>query len=86
MACTSRRTRVVDNIATGLSSQNGVTSTRGPRRKSRGAGLVDPLPRLAGMVVTDVVDVAEAGEMAREFAHGLARRAYGLDRKAVPKA
>jgi hypothetical protein len=31
------------------------------------------------MVVTGEVDAEEAGEMAREFAHG-------LDRKAVPKA
>jgi hypothetical protein len=38
--------------------------------------LVDHIPRLAGMVV---LDAEEAGEMAREFAHG-------LDRKAVPKA
>jgi hypothetical protein len=40
---------------------------------------------LAGMVV-GVVDAEEAGEMAREFARGLARRAYGLEREAVPKA
>jgi hypothetical protein len=33
-----------------------------------------------------VVDAEEAGEMTREFAHGLAGRACGLDRKAVPKA
>jgi hypothetical protein len=37
---------------------------------------VDPIPRLAGMVV---LDAEEAGEMAREFAHG-------LDRIVVPKA
>ena len=40
---------------------------------------MDPIPWLAGMVVTGVVDAEEAGEMAREFAHG-------LDRKVVPKA
>jgi glucuronate isomerase len=41
---------------------------------------------LAGMVVTGVMDVEEAGEMAQEFAHGLARRAYGLEREAVREA
>jgi hypothetical protein len=34
---------------------------------------------LSGMVVAGMVDVKEAGEMAREFAHG-------LDREEVPKA
>jgi glucuronate isomerase len=34
---------------------------------------------LAGMVVTGVVDEEDAGEMAYEFAYGLAKRAYRLD-------
>jgi glucuronate isomerase len=41
---------------------------------------------LAGMVVTGVVDQEDASDMAREFAHGLARRAYGLERERVEKA
>ena len=47
---------------------------------------MDPIPWLAGMAVTGVVDAEEAGGMARELVHRLARRTYGLDRKAVPKA
>jgi glucuronate isomerase len=38
---------------------------------------------LAGMVATGVVDDEEARNMAREFAHGLARRAYGFQREPV---
>jgi glucuronate isomerase len=41
---------------------------------------------LAGMVVTGVVDYEEAGDMAREFAYGLARRAYGFQREPVGRA
>lgn len=36
---------------------------------------------LAGMVVTGVVDEEDAGDMAHEFAHGLARKAYGSERE-----
>ena len=35
---------------------------------------------LAGMIVTGVVDEDAAAERAHEFAHGLARKAYGLER------
>ena len=35
--------------------------------------------RLAGMVVTGVIDEEDAREMAYEFAYGLARKAYRLD-------
>jgi len=41
---------------------------------------------LAGMVVTGVVDEEDAGDMAREFAYGLAKRAYGLQSESVDKA
>jgi len=40
---------------------------------------------LAGMVVSGVVDEEDAGDMAREFAYGLARRAYGLQAESVGK-
>lgn len=36
---------------------------------------------LAGMVVTGIVHEDDAAEMAHEFAHGLARKAYGLERE-----
>jgi tagaturonate epimerase len=38
---------------------------------------------LAGMVLTGVVDEEEATDMAREFAYGLAKRAYGFQRESV---
>ena len=38
---------------------------------------------LAGMAVMGVTDEEDASEMAREFAHGLARKAYGLEREPV---
>src|SRR5918993_3995129 len=38
---------------------------------------------LAGMVLTGVVDEEEAPDMAREFAYGLAKRAYGFQRESV---
>jgi glucuronate isomerase len=41
---------------------------------------------LAGMVVTGIVDEEDAGDMAREFAYGLAKRAYGLQMDPVGKA
>jgi glucuronate isomerase len=41
---------------------------------------------LAAMVVTGVVDDEEARDMAREFAYGLARRAYGFQREPAGKA
>jgi glucuronate isomerase len=41
---------------------------------------------LAGMVVTGVVDQEDAKDMAHEFAYGLAKRAYGLEREPVGKA
>jgi glucuronate isomerase len=41
---------------------------------------------LAGMVVTGVLDEEEAGDMAREFAYGLARKTYRLEREPVRKA
>jgi glucuronate isomerase len=41
---------------------------------------------LAGMVVTGIVDEEDAGDMAHEFAHGLAKRAYGLQLESVGKA
>jgi glucuronate isomerase len=41
---------------------------------------------LAGMVVTGVVDGEEAPDMAREFAYGLAKRAYGFQRECVGRA
>jgi glucuronate isomerase len=41
---------------------------------------------LAGMVVAGVVDDEEASDMAREFAYGLARRAYGFQREPAGKA
>ncbi len=41
---------------------------------------------LAGMVVTGVVDGEEAGDMAREFAYGLAKRAYGFHREPLDRA
>ena len=41
---------------------------------------------LAGMVLTGVVDEEEAPEMAREFAYGLAKRAYGFQREPVGRA
>jgi glucuronate isomerase len=41
---------------------------------------------LAGAVVTGVVDEEDARDMARQFAHGLARRAYGLERDPVERA
>jgi glucuronate isomerase len=41
---------------------------------------------LAGMVVTGVVDEEDAGDMAREFAYGLAKRAYGLQLESVNRA
>lgn len=68
---------MVDDIASGLSSLNGVdiVPRSAVRVGSAEVGLVDPIPRLAGMVV---VDAEEVGEMACEFAHG-------LDRKADPK-
>lgn len=40
---------------------------------------------LAGMAVVGVIDEEDASEMAREFAHGLARRAYGLEREPAGK-
>ena len=40
---------------------------------------------LAGMVVTGVLDEEEAGDMAREFAYGLARKTYRLEREPVRK-
>jgi glucuronate isomerase len=41
---------------------------------------------LAGMVVTGVVDEEVAPDMAREFAYGLAKRAYGFQREPVGRA
>jgi glucuronate isomerase len=41
---------------------------------------------LAGMVVTGMLDEEEAGDMAREFAYGLARKTYRLEREPVRKA
>jgi glucuronate isomerase len=41
---------------------------------------------LAGMVVTGVVDQEDARDMAHEFAYGLAKRAYGLEREPIEKA
>jgi len=41
---------------------------------------------LAGAVVTGVVDEEDARDMARQFAHGLVRRAYGLERDMVGRA
>jgi hypothetical protein len=41
---------------------------------------------LAGMAVTGVVDQEDAKDMAHEFAYGLAKRTYGLERKPVEKA
>jgi hypothetical protein len=41
---------------------------------------------LAGMVLTGVVDEVEATDMAREFAYGLAKRAYGFQREPVGRA
>lgn len=41
---------------------------------------------LAGAVVTGVVGEEDARDMAREFAQGLARRAYGLERDPVERA
>jgi glucuronate isomerase len=41
---------------------------------------------LAGMVVTGVVDEEEGRDMAREFAYGLAKRAYGFQREPVGRA
>ena len=38
---------------------------------------------LAGMVMTGMVDEEEARDMARDFAYGLARRAYGFQRDPV---
>jgi glucuronate isomerase len=38
---------------------------------------------LAGMVLTGVVDEEEAPDMAREFAYGLAKKAYGFQREPV---
>jgi hypothetical protein len=38
------------------------------------------------MVVTGVVDSEEAAGMAREFAYGLANRAYGFQREPVGRA
>jgi glucuronate isomerase len=40
---------------------------------------------LAGMVLTNIVDEEEAPDMAREFAYGLAKRAYGFQREPVGK-
>jgi glucuronate isomerase len=40
---------------------------------------------LAGMVVTGVVDEEDAADMAREFAYGLAKRAYGFQLESVGK-
>jgi hypothetical protein len=37
------------------------------------------------MVVTGVVDEEDACELAREFAYGLAKRAYGLRLESVDK-
>jgi hypothetical protein len=73
MACTLGRTRVVEDGATGLSSPNGVDIIpRSAVRVGRDEpGLVNTLPASRGRVVTGLVDVEEAGEMAREFAHGL---------------
>ena len=41
---------------------------------------------LAGIVVTGVLDQEDAKDMAHEFAYGLAKRAYGLEREPVGKA
>jgi len=41
---------------------------------------------LAGAVVTGVVDEEDARDMARQFAHGLARKAYGLEQDPVERA
>jgi glucuronate isomerase len=38
---------------------------------------------LAGMVLSGVVDQEGVPEMAREFAYGLAKRAYGFQREPV---
>jgi hypothetical protein len=40
---------------------------------------------LAGMVLTNIVDEEEAPDMAREFAYGLAERAYGFQIEPVGK-
>ena len=37
----------------------------------------------AGMVQTGIVDEEVAADMAREFAYGLAKRAYGFQREPV---
>jgi len=41
---------------------------------------------LAGMLLTGAVWEEEATDMAREFAYGLAMRAYGFQREPVPRA
>jgi hypothetical protein len=41
---------------------------------------------LAGTVLTGVVDEDEAPDMAREFANGLAKKAYGCQREPVGRA
>ena len=41
---------------------------------------------LAGMIVTEIVDKDDAAKMAHEFAHGLARKAYGLEREPAARA
>jgi hypothetical protein len=41
---------------------------------------------LAGMVLTAVVDEEEATDMARQFAYGLAKTAYGFQREPVGRA
>jgi glucuronate isomerase len=41
---------------------------------------------LAGMVLTGVVDEEEDTDMAREFAYGLAKRAYGFQTELVGRA
>ena len=41
---------------------------------------------LAGAILTDLVDEEDARDMARQFAHHLARRAYGLERDPVGRA
>src|SRR5215210_5848747 len=40
---------------------------------------------LAGIVVTGIIDEEDGGDMAREFAYGLAQRAYGLQVESVDK-
>jgi hypothetical protein len=41
---------------------------------------------LGGMVLTGVVDEDEAPDMAREFAYGLAKKAYRFQREPVGRA